>query len=103
MHLVCHSVSVPPPPVRRGADFFLLKAWDSRAGKPGQGVQERYRRESKESRSWAEVRAGFLWIIKCKQGWKIGTTRPSLGSSMTAMVVSGCHLAALMGHTISAT
>lgn len=99
VHLVCHSVPVPAPPVRRGADFFLLKAWDSRAGKPGQGVQERYRRESKESWSWAEVGAGFLWIIKCRQGWKIGANRPD---SMTAMVVSGCHLAALMGHTISA-
>ena len=37
----CLSLSaVPAPPVRSGADGFLLISWGSPGGKPGQGVQE---------------------------------------------------------------
>lgn len=39
-HLVCRSMRVPALPVWRVVRFFLLIAWDSGAGKPGQGVQE---------------------------------------------------------------
>lgn len=41
MHLVCHLVPVPAPPMPWGAGFFLFIAWFSHAGKPGQGLQER--------------------------------------------------------------